>query len=113
MADSQQRALPFIFTPIGHSGMFNTRGVERIIRHDHVRPRSTQRVLPDWTAAKNTGILRSIHTMCRLNGWMPGDILCRKRGSDPFSAGIPLPLFHPLERAGKREAAGRIGLPLL
>ena len=83
MTDSQQRALPFMFASIDYPSMFNnTNGIERIIRHCHVRPRSTQRLLPDWTAAKNVGILRSIYATCRLNGWIPGDILCRKRGPD-------------------------------
>ena len=113
MADSLLRALPFMFTSIDYPGMANnTNGVERIIRHDHVRPRSTQRLLPDWAAAKNAGILRSIYATCRLNGCIPGDILGRKRGSDPFSAGIPPSIFHPPGRAGEREVAGRTGSPL-
>ena len=113
MADNLQKTLPFMFVTIYYPGMLNnTNGMERIIRHHHVRPRSTQRLLPDWTAAKNAGILRSIYATCRLNGWIPGDILGRKRGFDPFSAGAPPPIFHLPGRASKREVAGRDGPPL-
>ena len=43
---------------------------------------------------------------------MPGDILGRKRGFDPFSVGISPPIFHLAGRASKRELAGRDGPPL-
>ena len=61
----------------------NTSGV-RTIRHRRVGPRSTQRLPPDRTAAKNAGILRSIYAACRLNGHVPGYMPGRRRCSDPF-----------------------------
>ena len=45
MAYSPQRTLPFMFVAMYYPGMLNnTNGVERIIRHHHMRPRSTQRL---------------------------------------------------------------------
>ena len=113
LAGSLEHAKPNMFVSPYYPGMYNnTNGVERVIRHDHVRPRSTQRLLPDWKAAKNAGTLRSIYATCRLNGWVPGDILGRRRDFDPFSYGIQPPIFHPPGRARKRMVAGRDGAPL-
>ena len=113
MADSLEHAKPNMFTSPYYPGIYNnTNGVERVIRHDHVRPRSTQRLLPDWKAAKTASTPRSIYATCRLNGWVPGDILGRRRGFDLFSYGIQPPIFHPPGRACKRVVAGRAGAPL-
>ena len=38
----------------------NSSGAERTIRQYHVRPRTIQRILPDWKAARTAAILRSV-----------------------------------------------------
>ncbi len=103
MAGSMERAEPYLFTNLEHPGMANnSNDVERTIRQHHVRPRNTQRILPDWNAARNAGILRSIYATCELNGWAPGDMFGAGCMDDPFASGIPPPI---LSGAG-RDADG-------
>lgn len=79
LADSMLRVQPDMFTSFCHQGMpNNSNGVERTIRHHHVRTRRMQCILPDWTA-KNAGSLRSIYATCDIHGRIPGDILDGRR----------------------------------
>ena len=72
LAGSLEHAKPNMLVSPCHPDMYNnTNGVEWVIRHDHVKPSNTQRLLPDWRAAKTTGALRSIYATCRPNGWVP------------------------------------------
>ena len=118
MSGSLERAEPYLFTNLEHPGMENnSNNVERTIRQHHVRPRNTQRILPDWNAARNAGILRSIYATCELNDWAPGDIFgARRMDDDPFSSGIPPPILSGARRDadGSSHApvrAGRSGPP--
>ena len=101
-AGSLLRALPYMFTSFYHPGMTNnSNGVERTVRQYHVRPRTIQRILPDWKAARTAAILRSVYATCGINGWVPGEVLSGRSDADPFSAGIPPPIFNP-DRRGAR-----------
>ena len=117
MSGSIERAEPYLFTNLRHPGMENnSNGVERTIRQHHVRPRNTQRILPDWNAARNAGTLRGIYATCEMNGWAPGDILGAGCMDDPFSSGIPPPILSGVvsDADGPGRApmrAGRSGPP--
>ena len=117
MAGSIERAEPYLLTNFRHPGMANnSNDVERTIRQHHVRPRNTQRILPDWNAARNAGILRGIYATCELNGWAPGDMFGAGCMDDPFSSGIPPPILSGAGRdaddsSHARMRAGRSGPP--
>ena len=90
------RALPHMFTSFCHPGMTNnSNDMERTIRQCHVRARTIRRILCDWKAARTAAILRSVYATCGINGRVPGEVLSGRSDEDPFSAGIPPPIFNP------------------
>ena len=96
MAGGLLRALPHVFTSFYHPGMNNnSNGMARTMRQCHVRPRTMQRILCGWKAARTAAILRSVYATCGINGWVSGDVLSGRSDADPFSAGMPPPTFNP------------------
>lgn len=80
-ADTLDNAAPYMGTFIAHPGMpGTTNDVDRAIRGYVVRPRSIQRILPDWAGARTLEMLQTIHATCAIRGTFPGDVVSGRRG---------------------------------